>query len=223
VTEQGRYLVVGLGNPGREYEKTRHNIGFRAVDAIAEKHNLTFGKKQAKAIVADGVIAGQRILLAKPQTFMNLSGESARGLVDFYKIPLANVLVILDDMDIPLGTLRIREKGGSGGQNGMKSMIAHLGTDAFARMRVGIGRPPGKMPPAAYVLQDFDKDEAIWVIETLDRIGRAIETWLTHGLAIMMTRHNGTADEAARNAQAGADAPAPAKTTAEAAKPTPVD
>ncbi len=213
-----RYLIVGLGNPGREYEKTRHNIGFRCVDAIAAAYGFKFGKKQSKALVADGVIAGQKVLLAKPQTYMNLSGEAVRGLMDFYKIPLANLLVITDDLDIPAGTLRIREKGGAGGQKGLKSIIAHLGTQEFARMRVGIGRPPGRMDPAAYVLQDFDKSEAILVIETLDRVVRAVETWLRFGIAIMMTRHNGTADEAARNATAVPASPAPSP---QAPSPTP--
>ena len=193
-----RYLIVGLGNPGREYEKTRHNIGFRCVDAIAAAHGLTFSRRQSKALVADGVIAGQKVLLARPQTFMNLSGEAVQGLVTFYKIPLNNLLVISDDMDIPVGVLRIREKGGAGGQKGLKSIAAHLGTQEFARLRFGIGRPPGRMDPAAYVLQDFDKSEAILLIETLDRVVKAVDVWLRFGLPIMMTRFNGTAEESAR-------------------------
>lgn len=197
-----RYLIVGLGNPGRDYEKTRHNIGFRCVDAIATAHQFIFAKKQAKALIADGMIADRKVLLAKPQTYMNLSGESVRGLMDFYKIPLANILVISDDLDIPLGTLRIRAKGGAGGQNGLKSIIQHLGTPDFARLRFGIGRPPGRMEPAAYVLQDFDKADAILLIETLDRVVRSIDTWLCFGVELMMTRHNGTAEEAARTVNA---------------------
>ncbi len=195
-----RYLIVGLGNPGREYAKTRHNIGFMSVDSIAAAHGLSFAKKQSKALVADGTIADQKILLAKPQTFMNLSGEAVQGLVTFYKIPLRNLLVISDDMDIPAGTLRIREQGGSGGQKGIKSIINHLGTQDFARLRVGVGRPPGRMDPADYILQNFDKSEEILVIETLDRIVRAVDTWLRYGISLMMTRHNGTAEQAARNA-----------------------
>jgi peptidyl-tRNA hydrolase, PTH1 family len=211
-----RFLIVGLGNPGRDYAKTRHNIGFRCVDAIAAAYGMTFSKRQSKALVADGVIAGRKVLLAKPQTFMNLSGQAVRGLMDFYKIPLTNLLVISDDMDLPAGTLRIREKGGAGGQKGLKSIIEHLGTLEFARMRVGIGRPPGRIDPADYVLQDFDKDEAILVVETLDRVVRAVESWLRLGIAIMMTRFNGTAEEAARNATAQpatASPEAPAQTT----------
>jgi PTH1 family peptidyl-tRNA hydrolase len=197
-----RHLIVGLGNPGREYEKTRHNIGFRCVDAIAAAHGLAFAKRQSKALVADGLIAERKVLLVKPQTYMNLSGEAVRGLLDFYRIPLENLLAVSDDLDIPIGTLRIREKGGAGGQKGLKSISEHLGTRDFARMRIGIGRPPGRMDPIDYVLQDFDASEMILVIETLDRAVRAVETWLRDGLAIAMTRHNGTADEAARNATA---------------------
>src|SRR5258707_9186864 len=147
-----RYLIVGLGNPGREYEKTRHNIGWRCVDAIAAALGLTFAKKQSKAIVADGIIADRKVLLAKPQTYMNLSGEAVRGLVDFYKIPIENLLVISDDMDIPLGTLRIRESGGAGGRKGLKSIIEHFGTQEFAPKRVGISGSTGRMNPRAHVL-----------------------------------------------------------------------
>jgi peptidyl-tRNA hydrolase, PTH1 family len=214
-----RYLIVGLGNPGREYDRTRHNIGFRAVDAIAAAGGLTFAKKQGKAAIAEGIIAEKKVLLAKPQTFMNLSGESVRELVNFYKIPLSAVLVISDDLDIPLGTLRGRQNGGSGGQNGIKSIMAHLGTQEFARLRVGIGRPPGRMLAADYVLQPFRDDETILVIETLDRIVKAAKTWLTDGLPAMMTQHNGTAEEASRNAAPRPKPVAPAAPINEPPKP----
>jgi peptidyl-tRNA hydrolase, PTH1 family len=198
-----RYLIVGLGNPGKEFAQNRHNIGFRCVDAIAAAYGgMTFAKKQSKALVADGTIADQKVLLAKPQTFMNLSGESVQGLLTFYKIPISNLLVIGDDIDIPLGTIRIREKGGAGGQKGLKSIIERMGTQEFARLRVGVSRPPGKKEAADYVLQNFSKSEEILVIETVDRVVKSIETWLRHGLTIMMTRHNGTAEESARNATA---------------------
>ncbi len=207
-----RYLIVGLGNPGREYAHTRHNIGWRCVDAIAAAYGMAFAKKQAKALVADGVIADKKVLLAKPQTYMNLSGEAVQGLLAFYKIPVSNLLVISDDLDIPPGTIRIRAKGSAGGQKGLKSIMDHLGTQEFARMRLGIGRPPGRMDPAAYVLQDFDKSESILIIETVDRAVKAVETWLRFGVELMMTRHNGTADESARNASA---LPTPAAPTVE--------
>ncbi|MBX3061611.1 MAG: aminoacyl-tRNA hydrolase [Anaerolineae bacterium] len=199
-----RFLIVGLGNPGKEYEKTRHNIGFRCVDEIARKYGMSFIKKQSKAQLAEGQIGDHKVLLAKPQTYMNLSGDAVRGLLDFYKIPNDHLLVIMDDLDIPLGTLRIRLQGSAGGQKGLKHIQTVLGTQDINRIRFGIGRPPGRMDPAAYVLQDFGKDEQILLIETLDRVVKAVETWLDHGILIAMNRHNGTAEESARNATAGA-------------------
>jgi PTH1 family peptidyl-tRNA hydrolase len=194
------YMIVGLGNPGREYEKTRHNIGFRCVDALAAKYTLPFVKKQAKAQIADGKIGEQRVLLVKPQTYMNLSGDSVRELVNFYKIPLDRLLVIEDDMDIPLGTLRIRMQGSAGGQNGLKHIIQQLGTPQVFRVRFGIGRPPGRMEARDYVLQAFDKSEEILVVETVERVLKAVEVWLTEGIVMAMNRQNGTAEEAARSA-----------------------
>lgn len=195
-------LIVGLGNPGAEYERTRHNLGFMLVDLLARETGAQVKRKDCQALVGRATLAGEQVELVKPQTFMNLSGEAVQGLLTFYKIPLSNLLVIADDIDIPLGTIRIREKGGAGGQKGLKSTIERLGTQEFARLRVGVSRPPGRMEAADYVLQNFDKAEEILVIETVDRVVRAVETWLRHGLTIAMTRHNGTADEAARNATA---------------------
>jgi len=189
-----RYLIVGLGNPGREYEKTRHNIGFRVVDALAATHRLTFDKKQARALCAEGEIVGKRVLLVKPMTFMNLSGESVGSLVTFYKLPIENLLTVSDDMDVPLGTLRLRASGSAGGQNGLKSIIAHVGTQDFARLRFGLSRPPGRMDPAAYVLQDFSKGETDLLHETMNRALKAIETWLTSGIEPAMTRYNGAGE-----------------------------
>src|SRR5579859_121319 len=185
-----RYLIVGLGNPGRDYESTRHNVGFRCVDALAAVHKLTFDKHQARALLADGLIGEKRVTLAKPQTFMNLSGESVGSLVTFYKLPLERLIVVSDDLDIPLGTLRLRMAGSAGGQNGLKSVIAHLGTQEFSRLRFGIGRPPGRMEVVAYVLQGFAKADDILVDETISRAVKALETWLTDGIEIAMTRFN---------------------------------
>lgn len=193
-----RYLIVGIGNPGQKYEKTRHNIGFMTVDTLAKEHSLTFDSKQAKAKVASGTINGKSVVLAKPQTFMNASGQSVRGIADFYKIVPENIMVIYDDIDIDLGMLRIRAKGGSGGHNGMKSIIQQLGNNQnFPRIRFGVGRPPGKMEPAAYVLRPFSSDEESLVIETIERAIKAIKTWLTHGIDTAMNLHNGTADDVA--------------------------
>ncbi len=190
-----RYLIVGLGNPGSKYEKTRHNIGFWVVDELARRYGLSFGKTERKAITADGLIKEKRVLLAKPQTFMNVSGEAVRALVDFYQIDLPHILVIHDELDIPLGALRLRQKGGAGGQNGVKNIIQHLGTQEFNRVRCGIGRPPGRMDPGAYVLKPFAGDDAITAQIMMERAADAVETWLTEGIDLAMTRHNGSVDD----------------------------
>ena len=193
-----RYLIVGLGNPGQKYEKTRHNVGFMTVDALAKQHNLTFDGKQSKTKVASGTINGKSTVLIKPQTFMNASGQSVRGITDFYKILPENIIVIYDDIDIDLGMLRIRGKGGSGGHNGMKSIIQHLGNNQnFPRIRFGVGRPPGKMEPAAFVLRPFSSDEEPLVIETIERTIKAIKMWLTDGIDTAMNLYNGTAEDVA--------------------------
>lgn len=190
----GRWLIVGLGNPGKDYEKTRHNMGFFVVDELARRHNLSFGRTERKAKVADGMIAGKRVLVAKPQTYMNASGEAVRALVDFYKLDTDALIVISDDLDIPLGTLRLRKTGSHGGQNGVRSIIQHLGTQEFARVRCGIGRPPGKMDPAAYVLRPFAGDDAILAMQVVSKAADSVETWLRDGLEIAMTRYNGNVD-----------------------------
>ena len=187
-----RFLIVGLGNIGKEYATTRHNIGFWVADELARRYDMTFGKKERKAVCADGIIKDQRVIIAKPQTYMNLSGEAVRSLVDFYKIPLNQIIVIHDDLDLALGTLRIRANGSAGGQNGVKSIIQHLGTQDFARVRCGIGRPPGRLDPAVYVLQPFTGDDAITATILRDHAANAVETWLRDGLELAMTRHNGT-------------------------------
>lgn len=197
-----RFLIAGLGNPGKKYSNTRHNVGFQCVDSLAQKYNMTFDAKKGKAKIALGTAAGHAVLLAKPQTYMNLSGESIGTLANFYKIPPERILIIFDDLDLPVGTLRIRKTGGSSGQKGMKSIIQHLGTLDFNRIRFGIGRPPGRMDPAAYVLRPFDQgDEAILVQETIDRVQRAIEDWLNAGIDTAMNNHNGSWDDVIRRQQ----------------------
>ena len=190
-----RYLIVGLGNPGKKYDNTRHNVGFLVMDELARRYGLTFGKTERKAKTADGIIREKRVLLVKPQTYMNLSGGSVRALLDFYKIEIENIIVVHDHLDLPLGVLRMRKMGGAGGQNGMKSIIQHLGTQEFTRVRFGIGRPPGRMNPAAYVLKAFAGDDEITMRIVVDRVSDAIETWLTDGVDLAMTRHNGHIDE----------------------------
>lgn len=192
-----RYLIVGLGNPGRKYSGTRHNIGFHTVEEIAATYNLKFDTKKSNAEIAEGIIVGKRVLLVKPQTFMNLSGQSVRGLADFYKVSIENIIVIHDDIDIDLGVLRLRPKGGAGGHNGIRSIIDHLGGQNFARIRFGVGRPPGKMDPAAFVLRPFTEPERLLVLETMRRATHAIEIWLTEGIEMAMNKQNGTAEEVA--------------------------
>lgn len=194
---QDVYVIVGLGNPGAKYEKTRHNIGFHVVEALARKHGLSFSKQEHKAMTASGTVAGQRVILVKPQTFMNVSGDSVVPLVHFYKVPTDRLLVVSDDLDTPLGTLRLRASGSSGGQNGLKHILSRLGTQDIARAKLGISRPPGKMDPAAWVMTEFKGDDAILAVETIDRAVKAIETWLVDGIELAMTRHNGTGEEKA--------------------------
>ncbi len=189
-----RYLIAGLGNPGRKYRGNRHNIGFMAVDRLAQTHGIQGGKVQDKAIVADGRIAQKPVILVKPQTYMNASGDAVGPLARYYQISHENILVIYDDLDLPFGAIRLREKGGAGGHNGMKSIINHLGQD-FPRMRLGIGRPPGQMPPHAYVLQDFRPEELPLLDDILTEAVRAVETWLTDGIQLAMSQHNGNLNE----------------------------
>lgn len=186
-----RFLIIGLGNPGRQYRGNRHNVGFMVVDRLAGDNGIQSSKVQNKAIVGDGRVAGQRVILAKPQTYMNNSGEAVGPLANFYKIPPENIFVVYDEMDIPLGTIRLREKGGAGGHNGMKSIIQHIGQD-FPRMRLGVGRPPGRMEPPGYLLQDFSNDQLPIVSDMIDEAIRAIETYLQEGIQMAMSRHNGT-------------------------------
>ena len=188
------YLIVGLGNPGPRYENTRHNVGFRAVERMAQKHGLTFGKVEQRALVASGTILGKRVLLAKPQTFMNLSGDSVVPLAHFYKVEPDHIIVIHDDLDLPLGTLRLRKEGSSGGQNGLKHILQRLGTQAIARVRIGIGRPPGRMDPVDWVLMPLKGDDAILAVEVIDRAVAAVETWLDEGIELAMSRHNGSGE-----------------------------
>lgn len=171
-------LVVGLGNPGPRYAGNRHNIGFQVVEEVAKAHGLTFSKTEHKAETAHGRIEGRRVILAKPQTWMNDSGQSVSPLANFYKIDPESMLVVYDDLDIPLDTVRFRDSGSSGGHRGVQSIINQLGTDAFPRLRIGIGRPPGRMDPAAYVLQDFSDEEAPLLWEVRRTARNLIEDWI---------------------------------------------
>ncbi|MBS1253277.1 MAG: Peptidyl-tRNA hydrolase [Anaerolineales bacterium] len=183
-------LVVGLGNPGRQYAQHRHNVGFQVVEALAEAHGLEFDKLKHKARMAVGRIVDQRVVLAKPLTYMNKSGESVSPLAHWYKTPLDQMLVVYDDLDIPLGTVRLRPRGGSGGHRGMRSIIQQLGAEDFPRLRVGIDRPPAGWDPADYVLSPFTEDEVPVVVDVRERAAAAIECWLQEGVDAAMTRFN---------------------------------
>jgi PTH1 family peptidyl-tRNA hydrolase len=150
-------VIVGLGNPGKKYEMTKHNVGFWAVDQLSEKWGIPFQKEKWNSEIAEGIVNGEKVYLLKPLTYMNLSGEAVGAAIRFLKIPLENLLVIYDDMDIPLGQLRLRQKGSSGGHNGIKSLIHHLGTEQFNRIKIGIDRPPARMSVVDYVLAPFSE------------------------------------------------------------------
>ena len=186
-------MVVGLGNPGSEYVRNRHNIGFMVVDRLAEILDVRFARMQSRALVADTRHAGHRVILLKPQTYMNESGQSVAALHRFYKIPLEELIVAFDEMDLPLGQIRIRPKGGSSGHNGMKSIIQRLGgSQGFPRIRLGVGRPPGRMPPPAYLLQDFSREDRETILPGfLDEAAQAVLTFVTDGLDQAMNRYNG--------------------------------
>ena len=176
------YLIVGLGNPGREYENTRHNAGYLVVDALAEKCGIDVLEKKHKALIGKGVVAGQKCILMKPLTYMNLSGESVMDACQYYKIdPTQELIVISDDISLEVGKLRIRKKGSAGGHNGLKNIIAHFGHDTFMRLKVGVGNKPPRMDLADYVLGHFTKEERTLMEETAGRGAKAIQAILTEG------------------------------------------
>ena len=201
-------MIVGLGNPGSDYARSRHNIGFQVIDVFAGRHGFSFDKLQKRARVAIGPVKlmswGGRVLLAKPMTYMNLSGEAVGALAAFYKITPADILVVSDDLDLPSGKLRLRIDGSGGGQKGVRSIIQHLHTEAFPRLRIGIGRPgavgirgvsaPSGMDPAVYVLQHFTAVEETEMVFARARAADAIEVWLVEGIAAAMNRFNVNTD-----------------------------
>jgi peptidyl-tRNA hydrolase, PTH1 family len=193
-----RHLIVGLGNPGKKYEATRHNIGFWVVDELARRWSQESFTLERQALVADATIKQMRCLLVKPQTYMNRSGQAVRALSDFYKLSPESLIVAHDDIDLELGTLRLRKAGGAGGQNGIKDIIRHLGTNEFKRVRCGVSRPPGRMDPAAWVLRPFGEDDEITARRIVDRAADAIETWLAEDFDLAMNRYNGELDEIPR-------------------------
>jgi PTH1 family peptidyl-tRNA hydrolase len=186
------YLIVGLGNPGPKYRHNRHNIGFMVLDAFADIINVPLRRVEFRAIVGKGALGNNNLILSKPQTFMNNSGQAVRALVQFYKIPLDKLLVIHDDLDLPFGTLRLRPQGRAGGQRGMGSIITELNTQDFARLRIGIGRPPGRMDPKDYVLHDFDPPQEEMLPEVLNHAVDAITMFINENIERAMNEFNGT-------------------------------
>ena len=185
------FIIAGLGNPTKEYEHTRHNVGFDTIDVIAEKYGIGMGEKKHKAIIGKGHMEGQKVILVKPQTFMNLSGESIREIVDYYKIDEeSELIVIYDDISLAPGKLRIRKKGSAGGHNGIKNIIAHLGTQNFYRIKVGVGEKPKGWDLADYVLGHFNAEESKLMQEAFESAAEATATILTEDIDTAMNRYN---------------------------------
>jgi PTH1 family peptidyl-tRNA hydrolase len=192
---KAHYLIVGLGNPGEVYARTRHNVGFRCLQVLARRHGLAFRRKKHRARLAEGKIAGRDVILARPYTYMNRSGSAVAGLCRWLKLPPQRLLVIYDDLDLPLGTTRIRGRGGAAGHKGIRSIIKLLGTQDFPRLRIGIGRSedPGE-DPVDFVLKPFDPEQEVIIQGALDRAADAVECFLSEGLDLAMSRFNRPAD-----------------------------
>ena len=184
------YIIVGLGNPGKQYANTRHNIGFCVIDALAERFQIPLNQKKHKAIYGSGYIEGQKVILAQPQTFMNLSGESVRELADFYKVPETDIIVIYDDISLDVGQLRLRKKGSAGGHNGIKSIIQHLDSQDFPRIKVGVGEKPAGWDLADHVLAPFPKDQEELVQIGIKRASDALVCLLTEDMDAAMNQYN---------------------------------
>lgn len=184
------FLIAGLGNPGSEYSNNRHNIGYMAANQIADILKVEFRRIQQKALVTKGFHGNNQIILVKPRTFMNLSGQSVGPLIRYYRIPLENALIIYDDVDLPFETIRLKPDGSSSGQKGMNSIIKNLGTDQIPRLRIGIGRPPGRLPTPSFVLQDFSNQEQEFLPFLLERAANAALTFVNEGINEAMNRFN---------------------------------
>ena len=184
-------VIVGLGNPGKKYENTRHNVGFAAIDYIAEKEGININTGKHKALVGTGYIDGVKVLLVKPQTFMNLSGESIRDAADFYKVDPEHIIIIYDDISLEVGQLRIRTKGSAGGHNGIKSIIAHLGTQEFPRVKIGVGAKPDRMDLADYVLSRFSQTDRAVMEDAFQEAANAAQMMIQEGADAAMNRYNG--------------------------------
>ncbi|NLV75612.1 MAG: aminoacyl-tRNA hydrolase [Tissierellia bacterium] len=190
------FAVVGLGNPGRNYSGTRHNVGFDTVELLANRNNINLNKIKFKSIYGEGIIGGKRVILLKPQTYMNNSGMAVLDVYNYYKMPLENILVIVDDVDIEFGTIRIRKKGSDGGHNGLKSIIYQLGSQDFPRIKIGIGKRKEGQDLADFVLSKFSKDEKPRIEEAVLNAAMAVETIITYGIDEGMNQFNTKKKEA---------------------------
>lgn len=186
------YVIAGLGNPGRDYVGTRHNVGFEVIDVIANKFDINLNKEKFRAVFGEGRIGGEKVMLVKPQTFMNLSGESIREIMDWYKISPEELIVIYDDISLDVGTIRIRPKGSAGGHNGIKNIIYQLNTDVFPRIKIGIGKPSHEdYELVDYVLGKFSKEETDILIKTAIRATEAVEVMISDSVELAMSKFNG--------------------------------
>ncbi|WP_445492794.1 aminoacyl-tRNA hydrolase [Niallia sp. 03133] len=183
-------LIVGLGNPGKQYENTRHNIGFDIIEYISKEYEIPLEKAKFKGVYGTGIIDGEKVILLKPLTYMNLSGESIRPLADYYDIAIEDIVVIYDDLDLPVGKIRLRQKGSSGGHNGIKSTIAHLGSEKFNRIRVGIDRPKNGMKVPDYVLGKFTKEEQECLEAIVQKCSDACGEWMKEPFLQVMNKYN---------------------------------
>ncbi len=185
------FIIVGLGNPTAEYAGTRHNVGFDVIDTIADKYNISVTERKHRAFCGKGIIAGQKVILAKPQTYMNLSGESVRALVDYYKVDVeTQLLIVYDDISLDVGQLRIRKKGSAGGHNGIKNIIQHLGTSVFLRIKVGVGEKPKEYDLVDYVLGHFSKDEKETMVEGYQHAAEAVKMIVQDEMDAAMNEFN---------------------------------
>ncbi|MDE7258159.1 MAG: aminoacyl-tRNA hydrolase [Lachnospiraceae bacterium] len=197
------YIIVGLGNPDRQYQNTRHNIGFDVIDVIADKNNITVKERKHKALIGKGIVGGQKAVLVKPQTYMNLSGESVREVIDFYKADeKSELIVISDDISLDVGQIRIRKKGSAGGHNGLKNIILHLGHDEFQRVKMGVGQKPEGYDLVDYVLGHFPKEEREIMDESAKRAADAIEVMIAEGADAAMNLYN-SAKRTSKSSQQG--------------------
>lgn len=185
------YIITGLGNPEKKYVNTRHNIGFDVIDAIAEKNGIVLGERKHKAVIGKGIVAGHKAVLVKPLTYMNLSGESVRSVIDFYKVDVKSELIVIsDDVSLDMGQIRIRKRGSDGGHNGLKNIIMHLGHDEFVRVRMGVGEKPPRVDLADYVLGHFSSEEREVMNESARTAALAIETVIMDGPDAAMNKYN---------------------------------